>query len=49
MNNRQFGAIVGFALCGLALPSYAAVHKVHPGQSIQAAIDIAAPGDTILV
>lgn len=27
----------------------AAVHRVHPGESIQAAIDAASPGDTILV
>jgi parallel beta-helix repeat protein len=29
--------------------AHATVHRVYPGESIQAAIDVAAPGDTILV
>jgi hypothetical protein len=39
-------AIAAFAGAGAA---DAAVHRVHPGESIQAAIDAASPGDTILV
>ena len=40
-----------FALPALALSAAAdaAVHRVFPGESIQAAIDVAAPGDTVLV
>lgn len=49
MKNRYFCALVGTALFAAALPAQAAVHRVQPGQSIQAAIDIASPGDTILV
>jgi parallel beta-helix repeat protein len=33
----------------LSTAAHATVHRVYPGESIQAAIDIAAPGDTILV
>ncbi len=36
-------------LFGFALPASAASHIVHSGQSIQAAIDAAGPGDTIIV
>ena len=35
--------------CDLATAADATVHRVFPGESIQAAIDVAAPGDTILV
>jgi parallel beta-helix repeat protein len=38
--------ITSAMLCGAA---NATVHRVYPGESIQAAIDVAAPGDTILV
>ena len=40
-----------FALPALALSAAAdaAVHRVFPGESIQAAVDVAAPGDTVLV
>jgi parallel beta-helix repeat protein len=37
------------ALFGLAIPASAAGRIVSPGQSIQAAIDAASPGDTIIV
>jgi hypothetical protein len=33
----------------VAAPSYAKVHHVHEGESIQAALDAASPGDTVLV
>ena len=33
--------LLGVAFAALAFPAQAAVHKVKPGQSIQAAIDIA--------
>ena len=33
----------------VATTANATVHRVYPGESIQAAIDVAAPGDTILV
>ena len=37
------------ALFALATPAYAKTIHVHPGQSIQAAVDKANPGDTIIV
>ena len=40
---------VGAAFLGVAAPAYAASHTVHPGESIQAAIDAAQPGDSIKV
>jgi hypothetical protein len=49
MNLRHFYASLAVAVLASATASSAAVHKVSPGQSIQAAIDAAAPGDTILV
>ena len=49
MNLPRFSALLGAAVLLNATASTAAVHKVSPGQSIQAAIDAAAPGDTILV
>jgi hypothetical protein len=42
-----FAAVAVFLL--VALPAEAATRHVHAGQSIQAAIDAAKPGDTILV
>jgi parallel beta-helix repeat protein len=45
----RFSAWLAIAAFANATASTAAVHKVAPGQSIQAAIDAAAPGDTILV
>jgi len=52
MNLRRFGMLLGislFATWAAASISSAAVHQVSAGDSIQAAIDGAAPGDTILV
>jgi nitrous oxidase accessory protein NosD len=54
---RRFKRIVavaaGVAIAGLALSSRAAegsdIHVVHPGQSIQDAVDAASPGDTVVV
>ena len=40
---------IGAAVLGVAAPAYAASHTVHPGESIQAAIDAAQPGDSIKV
>jgi len=40
---------LAIALFALAPAAGAAVHRVFPGQSIQAAVDDAEPGDTILV
>jgi hypothetical protein len=44
-------AIAALALAGLfgVAPAYASTHHVHPGESIQAALDAASPGDTVLV
>jgi parallel beta-helix repeat protein len=49
MNLRRFPTLLAVAVFGTATAANAAVHRVYPGQSIQAAIDAAAPGDTILV
>jgi nitrous oxidase accessory protein NosD len=44
-------AIAAVALTGLiaVVPAYAKTHHVHKGESIQAALDAANPGDTVLV
>ena len=46
---RPFCIALGMAALAISTAADAKVHRVHPGQSIQAAIDDAAPGDTILV
>jgi hypothetical protein len=48
-NIRWSGALLGTALFVTASVAQAAVHRVFPGESIQAKIDIAQPGDTIMV
>jgi hypothetical protein len=44
-------ASAGSVIAGLIVvpPATASTHVVHPGQSIQAAVDAASPGDTVLV
>ncbi len=49
MNLRRLSTLLAVAVLGTATAADAAVHRVYPGESIQAAIDAAAPGDTILV
>jgi hypothetical protein len=49
MNLRPFYTLLPVAVLATATAAEAAVHKVHPGESIQAAIDAASAGDTILV
>ena len=49
MQLRHLCAAVGMAAFMVANTASATVHRVYPGESIQAAIDVAAPGDTILV
>ncbi len=49
MHLRHFCTILGLALFTTATTANAAVHRVFPGESIQAAIDAASPGDSILV
>jgi Right handed beta helix region len=49
MNLRRFSTLLGIAVFATATAADAKVHRVFPGQSIQAAIDAASPGDTILV
>lgn len=49
MNLRRFSTLLAVALFATATAADAAVHRVFPGESIQAAIDAASPGDTILV
>jgi hypothetical protein len=49
MNLLRLSTWLAVAVFATATAASAAVHKVSPGQSIQAAIDSAAPGDTILV
>jgi len=46
---RPVCAVLGIAIFAVATGANATVHRVFPGESIQAAIDVAAPGDTILV
>jgi hypothetical protein len=49
---RRFVTIATLALAGVlvaAVPAGATTWTVHPGQSIQAAIDASSPGDTVLV
>jgi parallel beta-helix repeat protein len=46
---RPILASLGIAVFAISTAADAAVHRVFPGESIQAAIDAAAPGDTILV
>jgi hypothetical protein len=45
---RTVCTLLGLAVFASATAD-AAVHRVHPGESIQAAIDTASPGDTIFV
>ena len=49
MNLRHLCAAAGIAACMIGTAAHATVHRVFPGNSIQAAIDAASPGDTILV
>ena len=49
MNARCFSVLFALAVLATATTAEAAVIKVSPGESIQAAIDVAFPGDTILV
>jgi parallel beta-helix repeat protein len=44
-----FSTVFAVAVFAIAGTAQAAVHKVYVGESIQAAIDAASPGDTILV
>jgi hypothetical protein len=46
---RPFVVGLGIAAFAISTSAGAAVHRVFPGGSIQAAVDAAAPGDTILV
>ena len=49
MHFRSFSVLFALAVFATASTAEAAVHRVFPGDSIQAAIDDASPGDTILV
>ena len=49
MNLPRFCTLLAVAGFTVATAADAAVHRVFPGESIQAAIDGASPGDTILV
>jgi parallel beta-helix repeat protein len=49
MNLRCLPTLMGLTVFLVATGANAAVHRVFPGDSIQAAIDKASPGDTILV
>jgi hypothetical protein len=46
---RGICAALGFAVFAISTAANATVHRVFPGESIQGAIDVAAPGDTVLV
>jgi hypothetical protein len=47
--SRALCALLGIAAFTISATANAAVHRVFPGGSIQAAVDAASPGDTILV
>jgi len=49
VNFRPVVAAFGIAIFVISTAANATVHRVFPGESIQAAIDMAAAGDTILV
>jgi cytochrome c peroxidase len=49
MTSRHIFVALGVAALAMSTAADAAVHRVFPGQSIQAAINVAKPGDTILV
>ena len=49
LNFRPVCAAIGIAVFAISSVANATVHRVYPGGSIQAAIDMSAPGDTILV
>ena len=49
MKLRSFCILLAIAVLATATSANAAVHRVFPGESIQAAIDGASSGDTILV
>ncbi len=49
MNLKRFCTFLGIAILATATSAEATVHLVAEGESIQAAVDAASPGDTILV
>jgi hypothetical protein len=49
MSFRPVCALFAVSALTISTAANAAVHRVFPGESIQAAIDLAAPGDTVLV
>ena len=49
MKLHRLCMLLGLVLLVTATAAEASVHRVFPGESIQAAIDAASPGDTILV
>ncbi len=49
MNLRRFCTLLGLAIFAFASTAEARVHRVFPGDSIQAAIDGASAGDSIIV
>ena len=49
MTLRAYCTLLGITIFMVATAAEATVHRVYPGESIQAAVDAAAPGDTILV
>lgn len=49
MTMRFTSQLLAFLLFATATAAQATVHRVFPGESIQGAIDVAAPGDTVLV
>ena len=49
MKSRHLFPLLGIAVFMTSAAANAAVHRVYPGESIQAAIDRAGPGDTVLV
>ena len=49
MSKRLFSHLIAIVVFASATLAQATVHRVYPGESIQGAIDVAAPGDTVLV
>jgi len=49
INKRSICSLIAATTLVTVSAAQAAIHKVHPGESIQAALDVASSGDTVMV